>query len=107
MRPRISRPIGTYQKILFAGFGLSCLSYKYLKIAKCEANITGDRLTGFKYSDKEIKFDWRRFWIYLKPHLLKLAIAIIVSLIYGDLHGFDVVHIHLFSGSISCCILQY
>lgn len=55
------------------------MTYKYIKEAKCEANISGDRLTGFKYSNKDIKFDWGRFWYYLKPHMLKLMIAIIVS----------------------------
>lgn len=79
MKPKIHRPLNLRQKVIFSGFSLSYLTYKCMNQVKCEANISGNRLTGFKYSDKEIKFDWKRFWLYLKPHMLKLLIAIIVS----------------------------
>lgn len=47
---------------------------------KCEA----DRMVGVHartIKENDVRFDWKRFWKYLKPHLLKLIAAIIVSLI--------------------------
>lgn len=62
--------------IVLASGTLANLSFK--KWAICE--VSHNRLAGYKYqSDKHLKFNWSKFWSYLKPHLWYLILAIAVS----------------------------
>ncbi|XP_062541332.1 mitochondrial potassium channel ATP-binding subunit [Armigeres subalbatus] len=48
----------------------------------CEAAAVNNRLVGHKVAGagEGIKFDWRKFWTYLRPHLVKLIGAIMAAL---------------------------
>lgn len=49
------------------------------KIALCEKQKS--RLTGYRNNDvSNLKFDWRRFWKYLKPHIWSFLAAIVGAL---------------------------
>lgn len=66
----ISRPL-----TLTLGIGASFLHH--LSVAKCEVNRTTElRIAG----SENVKFDWRRFWKYLKNHIWKLLGAIAAAL---------------------------
>jgi hypothetical protein len=68
----INRPL-----TLTLGIGTSFLLKTRLSTANCEVNRTTElRIAG---NDKA-KFDWRRFWFYLKRHLVKLLGAIAAAL---------------------------
>lgn len=48
----------------------------------CEAAAVNNRLVGHKVAGagEGIKFDWQKFWTYLRPHLVKLIGAIMAAL---------------------------
>ncbi|XP_063695488.1 mitochondrial potassium channel ATP-binding subunit [Culicoides brevitarsis] len=51
-------------------------------VVECQAS----RLKGLRQSQKDIKFDWRLFWTYLKPHLAKFLAAIVTALVVAYLN---------------------
>lgn len=70
--------------LVFGGTGVSlAVHLKNTKlVVECEAN----RLKGLRSSEKEIKFDWKRFWTYLRPHLAKFLAAIVTALVVAYLN---------------------
>jgi hypothetical protein len=68
----INRPL-----TLALGIGTSCLLRNRFLTAKCEVNRTTELSIA---SSPEVKFDWKRFWKYLKGHLWKLIGAIAAAL---------------------------
>lgn len=81
---RSSTPVYTFSRLTKIGFALtsgSLASLSYKRWALCEAPNT--RLAGYKVSnDQSIRFDWQKFWLYLKPHFWYIIAAIAVSLFY-------------------------
>lgn len=68
----ISRPL-----TLTLGIGTSFLVKSHLSVARCEVN----RTTELRVAENDsVKFDWRRFWQYLKNHIWKLLGAIAAAL---------------------------
>ncbi|XP_058055790.1 mitochondrial potassium channel ATP-binding subunit [Anopheles bellator] len=67
-------------RVLLGGSAISLtLGLQYRRwFVHCEAN----RLTGQRYGfdDEAARFDWRKFWSYLKQHLGKLVGAILAAL---------------------------
>lgn len=76
-------PVYTFSKlakisIVLASGTLANLSYK--KWVSCEKPST--RLTGYiVHDDKNLKFDWHKLWLYLRPHIWYIIAAIFVSFI--------------------------
>lgn len=68
----INRPL-----TLTLGIGSSFLLKNHFSVVKCEINRTTElRIAG----NDNAKFDWKRFWMYLKRHLLKLLGAVAAAL---------------------------
>ncbi|CAD7086580.1 unnamed protein product [Hermetia illucens] len=69
------------KSLLLGGLGVSvglCVKGRTF-LAKCEANRL-EGVTAKTIRDIETNFDWKRFWMYLKPHLLEFIGAIIAAL---------------------------
>lgn len=62
---------------LGSGLGSSFLLRSYFATVSCQVNRTTDLRIA---SNPETKFDWRRFWKYLKNHIWKLLGAIVAAL---------------------------
>lgn len=58
------------------GLGTSVLLKNHFATVCCDAN----RTTDIRLATAEVKFDWRRFWSYLKGHIWKLLGAIAAAL---------------------------
>lgn len=67
----LNRPV-----TLALGLGSSILLKKQLTTVRCEVN----RTTDIKIATTPGKFDWKRFWKYLKNHIWKLLGAIAAAL---------------------------
>lgn len=68
----INRPL-----TLTLGIGTSFLLKSHFSVANCEVNRTTELRIA---ANDNVKFDWRRFWKYLKKHLWKLLGAISAAL---------------------------
>lgn len=68
----LSRPL-----TLALGIGSSLFLRNHLATVKCEINRTTEIQLA---TNPELKFDWRRFWFYLKVHIWKLLGAIAAAL---------------------------
>lgn len=68
----INRPL-----TLTLGITSSFLLKNHLSVVKCDVNRTTElRIAG----NDNAKFDWKRFWVYLKRHLLKMLGAVAAAL---------------------------
>ncbi|EAT46324.1 AAEL002468-PA [Aedes aegypti] len=71
-------------RLLLAGTAVSVtVGYQCRRwFVHCEAAVVNNRLVGQKVpgAGDGIKFDWRKFWSYLRPHLVKLIGAIMAAL---------------------------
>lgn len=66
--------------LLAGGISLPLGLHGHSLWAHCKA---ADRLTGFTSKvnkERDVRFDWYKFWGYLKPHLLKFFGAILVMI---------------------------
>lgn len=82
-RTNISENKNNLINVISSTFGVSIgLGFYYVKnqkIVSCEKKNGKNRLRGTAQEDKALKFNWTLFWKYLKPHLLRLFGAIVVS----------------------------
>lgn len=73
----------TFSAVTKIGIGLSTAAGVQLCLKNqvfCEAPKQTNRIVGYQGShDRNLKFDWNRFWIYLKPHIWYFIAAAIVS----------------------------
>lgn len=73
-------PVYTFGRLAKISFVLTSstlahLSYKRWILCEKKPN----RMSGYHvYNDEKIKFDWKRFWLYLRPHIWYIIGAIAV-----------------------------
>lgn len=88
---------GTLTKVGLSLSSIASLQLCYKHVVFCEAKKT--RLVGIvRDYDKELKFDWKRFWFYLLPHIWYLIAAIIGALAVAAL---NIQIPHLMSGLVN------
>lgn len=78
------KPTFTFSTITKISLGLASGSLVKVYCQKwvfCEEKATAIRLVGYKaFKDDHLKFDWKKFWEYLRPHIWYMIAAIAVSL---------------------------
>ncbi|XP_018566195.1 ATP-binding cassette sub-family B member 8, mitochondrial [Anoplophora glabripennis] len=77
------KPIFTFPKITVIGIAIASGAVVQIVVHKntalCEKK--GSRMAGYrKSSDKHLKFDWKLFWLYVRPHIWYLIAAIVGAL---------------------------
>lgn len=75
--------LSAFAKLLIGGGSAVGLAFRYNRFALCNSG----RLAGYQANvikNDTIAFDWRKFWTYLKPHLLKFLGAIAVCQYTGQ-----------------------
>lgn len=84
-----TKPTFTFSTVTKISLGLasgSLVKVYCQKWAFCQEKTTATRLAGYKASkDDHLKFDWKKFWQYLRPHIWYLIAAIAVSLFHNFL----------------------
>lgn len=98
-KPKSSQKLSTFGKLIVGGTSAAALAFRCNRfVVSCNANRLAGSNSNFHrvflrdlqfyvilgYQTNAIKndtvaFDWRKFWHYLKPHLLKFLGAIAVS----------------------------
>lgn len=64
------------KRIIGLSLGAAGLAFKSCLTVRCDSN----RLSDIRIVKEPIKFDWARFWYYLKGHLWKLFGAVLAAL---------------------------
>lgn len=92
-----SQKIFVIPKLVTIGVTLTSGTVLHIIINKnkvqCQAKKT--RMAGYQAgSDKDLKFDLKLFWAYLKPHILYFIAAIVVTIaLINELHAIFIVEI--------------
>ncbi|KAF5270865.1 hypothetical protein FQA39_LY08310 [Lamprigera yunnana] len=77
--PRCTFTIGTLSNIGFALASGTAIKLYWNNKVFCDSS--KNRLVGFRtYDDKNLQFNWKRFWSYVKPHVWYLIAAILGAL---------------------------
>lgn len=72
------KKLSSIAKLFIGGTSAIALSFRYNRFA---VSCTSNRLAGYHTNvakNDTVTFDWRKFWHYLKPYLLKFIGAIAV-----------------------------
>lgn len=80
-QPKTTKSVYTFSNVAKISLGLASgtlVKLSYQRWVLCQEKST--RLVGYRtYNDKNLKFDWRKFWAYLWPHIWYFIAAIAVS----------------------------
>lgn len=78
-----TKPIYTFSTLAKIGLGLASgtlVKLSYQKWVYCQEQTT--RLSGYKTADdSSLKFDWKKFWAYLWPHIWYFIAAMAVRIL--------------------------
>lgn len=75
----------SFRLLKVLGCGTICVTFGLWKHKNCFVRCEANRLSDFSSHlnhDHDVRFNWTKFWQYLKPHLFKLIAAICVSNTY-------------------------
>lgn len=85
-----TKPTFTFSTVTKISLGLASGSLVKVYCQKwvfCQEKVTATRLAGYKaLNDDHLKFDWKKFWEYLRPHIWYLIAAIAGALVVALLN---------------------
>lgn len=87
-QPKTTKSVYTFSNVAKISLGLASgtlVKLSYQRWVLCQEKST--RLVGYRtYNDKNLKFDWRKFWAYLWPHIWYFIAAIAGALVVALLN---------------------